>query len=351
MTSRPTAATHNYTKVFHPSTVDPMAATTVQLKAGDERGGMDIHMQFRPMSRIDVMLSGPADVPPARITISRASKVQALNSSSVSSIPVNGRYESSSLSPDRYTIRVQSQPVPGRPAMWAVGEATLVEAEPLTVALELQPAMTATGRVMFESTSGTPPPPLTNVSVGFAGVTPGTWASLQSVNADADGNFTRDGLFPASFRVSANVTGGGSTWTTKSVTVGGRDVTDLPLEIRPGDVPTMVITLTDQISELSGNLLDTAGRPSTDYFVVVLPADRAYWTTLSRRIASARPDVQGRYVFRSLPPGEYRLAATTDLVNRDLQEVSQLEALAAQSLAVTIGAGEKKVVDIRVAGR
>jgi hypothetical protein len=113
----------------------------------------------------------------------------------------------------------------------------------------------------------------------------------------------------------------------------------------------MVITLTDQISELSGNLLDTAGRPSTDYFVVVLPADRAYWTTLSRRIASARPDVQGRYVFRSLPPGEYRLAATTDLVNRDLQEVSQLEALAAQSLAVTIGAGEKKVVDIRVAGR
>jgi hypothetical protein len=212
--------------------------------------------------------------------------------------------------------------------------------------------MTATGRVVFESTTGAPHPALTDVRVSFQGISPGAWASLASVNTDAGGRFTRDSLFPAEFRIAATVTGTGSAaWTMKSVTMGGGDVTDRLIEIRPGDAPTFVITFTDQTSELSGRLLDADGRPSTDYFVVVLPADRAYWTTLSRRIASGRPDVQGRYVFRSLPPGEYRLAATTDLVQNDLQQVSQLEALAAQSLPVTIGAGEKKAVDIRVAGR
>jgi hypothetical protein len=111
-----------------------------------------------------------------------------------------------------------------------------------------------------------------------------------------------------------------------------------------------VVTLTDQTSELSGSLLDPSGQPSTDYFVVVAPADRAYWMPLSRRIASGRPDARGQFVFRGLPPGEYRLAATTDLVSRDLQEMSALEALLEQSLPFVLGPGEKRTLDIRVAG-
>lgn len=173
-----------------------------------------------------------------------------------------------------------------------------------------------------------------------------------STRIEPDWRFTRDGIFPATFRVTATVIGAGAAdWTLKSVTTGGRDVTDRPIDIRPDTAPSFVVTFTDQTTELSGSLLDPSGRPSTDHFVVVIPADREYWLPASRRIASTRPDVNGRYVFRTLPPGEYRLAATTDLVNQDLQQVAALEALAAQSLAVTIGAGEKKIVDIRVAGR
>jgi hypothetical protein len=313
---------------------------------------MDIHMQFRPMSRLEVTLSGPEGLPPARISIWRANKVQAMNSGSVSAIPVNGRYELASLSPDRYIVTVQSQASNGRPPMFAASEVTLVDAEPVTLALALQPALAATGRIVFESATGAKPPAMTSVRVSFLGTTTATWASLQPVTADASGTFTRDGVFPASFRIAGAVTGPDSAvWSMKSVVIGGRDVTDLPVDFRAGDASPIVISFTDQLSELSGRLLDPSSRPSTDYFVVILPADRTYWTTLTRRIASTRPDLQGRYVFRALPPGEYRLAATTDLVNQDLQDVPQLEALAAQSLAVTIGAGEKKVMDIRVSGR
>jgi hypothetical protein len=58
----------------------------------------------------------------------------------------------------------------------------------------------------------------------------------------------------------------------------------------------------------------------------------------------------GRYRFANLPPGNYRLAAT-DLVPEDLRDNAALEALAAQSTAVTLALGEQKTFDLRLGGR
>ena len=55
-------------------------------------------------------------------------------------------------------------------------------------------------------------------------------------------------------------------------------------------------------------------------------------------------------MFRGLPAGDYRIAVTTDLVPRDLQDVSALEQLLAQSVPVTIAFGEKKQLDLKTAG-
>ena len=82
-----------------------------------------------------------------------------------------------------------------------------------------------------------------------------------------------------------------------------------------------------------------------------MPADRAYWLPGTRRIASTRPDGKGRYVFRGLPAGDYRIAVTTDLVARDLQEVSTLEQLLPQSLPVTLATGERKSLNIKTSGQ
>jgi hypothetical protein len=70
----------------------------------------------------------------------------------------------------------------------------------------------------------------------------------------------------------------------------------------------------------------------------------------SRRIKSARPDASGRYAFPGLPPGTYRLAATTDLEQGDLQSLTFLRDLVGASAAVTVGVGEKKTFDIKIGG-
>ena len=153
--------------------------------------------------------------------------------------------------------------------------------------------------------------------------------------------------------VRASVPGGmppaGPAWTVRSVTVGGRDVTDRGFDISSGGASDVAIAFTSAVSELSGTLMTPAGDTETDYFVIVMPADREYWLPNSRRIASTRPDGKGRYVFRGLPGGDYRIAVTTDLVPRDLQEVSTLEQLFASPRAqgkFKLGEGTLSNVDL-----
>jgi hypothetical protein len=234
--------------------------------------------------------------------------------------------------------------------MWASQVVTL-DADAVTVQLDLQSTMTVTGRVEFESATETPRPSPATVNVSLRPLSPYVWPIPSEVAVDQGGLFT-EAVVPDRYRVTAAVIGSAANaWALKSVTTDGHDVTDRLFDIRPGETPSFVITFTDRTSDLSGSLVGPAGQPSIDTFVVVVPEDRSLWFPRSPRIASTRPDTRGHFVFQNLPPGEYRIAATTDLVPADLRDATALEALLPHSLPVTLGLGEKKTIDIRVAGR
>jgi hypothetical protein len=311
-------------------------------------------MQFLPMSRIEGAVIGPeGPVQSARLELQRRSPVQMLNSTSVWSSGPQGKFVSSSLGPGDYTLRARTQKTADKPAMFAVSDISITGAAPIAATLRLEPAMTVTGRFVFEGTTVPPPPDLTKVTVSlFPAAQNQAFATNEAAVVDSSGTFSIPGVSPAIVRVISNVpnTAGPAAprWMLKSVMSGTRDVTDLPLEIVAGEVAPLIITFTDQPPELSGTITDAEGKPATDYFIIVVPADQKYWVMQSRRIASARPDVQGRFVFRNLPAGDYRISATTDLVPRDLQEVSTLTTLAAQSTPVTLGPGEKKAFDLKI---
>ena len=107
---------------------------------------------------------------------------------------------------------------------------------------------------------------------------------------------------------------------------------------------------TDRLTEIGGQFQDAGGRPATDYFIVVFAVDAALRVPGSRRIGRTRPDSDGRYVLRGLPPGDYLLAALADLDNEDLNSASFFEALAGSGLAVPVklaeGVPEKR--DLRI---
>jgi hypothetical protein len=84
-------------------------------------------------------------------------------------------------------------------------------------------------------------------------------------------------------------------WTIKSELLNGRDVLDFPFDLEFHEhVGDIVITFTDQQTELSGTVVGADGKPNADATVLVFATDDRFWTPRSRRIEAARPDINGQ---------------------------------------------------------
>jgi hypothetical protein len=138
----------------------------------------------------------------------------------------------------------------------------------------------------------------------------------------------------------------------KSARLAGQDVTDTLVEIRPNqNLSDLVLTFSDQITEITGRLVDGAGKPAPEFFVFVFPTDRAFWYQGSRRMRPpTRPANDGKFSVLSLPPGEYYVAALTEFDQTDIYDASFLEQLVPAAFKITLAEGEKKTQDLKLSG-
>jgi len=101
------------------------------------------------------------------------------------------------------------------------------------------------------------------------------------------------------------------TWWLKSVTVGGRDVTDEAIDFTGGDI-TLDITMTNRTASVRGlvswNRTNGRRRP----VVVVFADDDTAWRRGSRQIGTSEVDESGRYDVRGIPAGPRYLAVAVD---------------------------------------
>jgi hypothetical protein len=166
---------------------------------------------------------------------------------------------------------------------------------------------------------------------------------------DASGRFTIADVVPGKYRISASVNTGGPGWIIDSVIVGGQDALDAPLEVRANrHVSGVTITFTDRVTELSGTVVTEKGEPATEHTLLLYPTDSKYWTPQSRRIRTMRAGGDGVYVFRAIPPGDYRLTTLLDPEPGSWYDREVLEQLDATSVRITLADGEKKVEHVRI---
>ena len=131
--------------------------------------------------------------------------------------------------------------------------------------------------------------------------------------------------------------------------IAGQDTLDFPFEFTGDrDVTDAVVTVTDQVSELTGTLTDGAGKPAVDYGIIVVASDSRYWVPGSRRIVMQKPGFDGRYTIRALPPGSYQIAAVFDLEPGAQFDPEFLRTVIRASVPIAIGEGGKVTQDLRV---
>jgi hypothetical protein len=136
-------------------------------------------------------------------------------------------------------------------------------------------------------------------------------------------------------------------WTLKSVLVAGQDVTDQPVDLKPGqNVDNVMIVLTDRSTDVSGTVRDNKNAPAGAITVIVFSSDQQYWRSQSRRIQAARTDATGAYRFRGLPAGDYLILAVDDVEQGEWFDPAYLEQLRPRAKPMTISEGEKKTLDL-----
>ena len=236
----------------------------------------------------------------------------------------------------------------------ATSEISVTGRDMTGVVLHLQPPTTIAGRVAFDSGVLRPLSDLTTVRVVFSPVQDGLLPIRSPVLAD--GTF-ESSIVPASYRLTVAVwhepgspgtPGSNDGWTVKSAIVNGRDVSDVPVEIRPNQsVSDVVVTLTDRAAGLSGRVLDASGRPAQGYYVVLFATDPAFRTPGARRFpAPVRSATDGTFRFAGLPPGAYHVAALAEVDQSSLSDDRFLTRVAALATVVTLADGEKKVQEL-----
>ncbi|MBP6716097.1 MAG: carboxypeptidase regulatory-like domain-containing protein, partial [Acidobacteria bacterium] len=345
--------------VFYPGTTIFAEAGTVEVAAGEEKSGIDITLQYVAATNIEGRLLGPDGTAPAATTLTMVevgAPVQISQPRFARPAATTGAFAFNSIPPGQYVITARATTRP--PAAGATPDAPLFARADVTVTgramppitLTLEDGVTVSGIVQPDAASAGIDPRAVRVGlepiIGRNDVAIG----VQAVVPDANGAFAITGVPPGRYRVTIDTGVSGRAILPKSATLQSANALDDGIQVSGSDLSGLDVTITSLAAEISGSLQDASGRAATDFYVIVFPEDRKFWTMNSRRIKTARPGVDGTFVLRNLPPGNYRIAAVTDVDTNEWFEPTFLSQLVSASAQITLAEGEKKAFPLKLGG-
>ena len=134
-------------------------------------------------------------------------------------------------------------------------------------------------------------------------------------------------------------------WMVKAVMDGDRDITDSTIEMKSGEALSGVqVMLSDRVTTVTGQLLDARRAPLGDGTVIVFASEPHTWSEGSRFVRAVRPDQQGQYEIRGLPPGSY-LAVAIDYVEEGTwNDPEYLASIRRHAQKLTLREGESRAL-------
>ena len=342
--------------VLYPGTTDVAQATPITLRAGEERSGIDMTLQYVATSRISGHIAGlEAGAQPMQVfLISQNTGVPETGFEAIRSARTmpDGSFEFGGIRPGKYAVGARTtatSPASGvaAPVLVAIADVDVLGEDVRGLSLQLQEAFSISGVVRFDGTA--PPPPLASIRISLAPADPsGFSVSSGSATVKPDGSFLISGVSPGRYRITTFVPGTPPVWTPRTSVIGGQDALDDVVDIRE-PIAGAEIILTDRQGGLTGKIQDAAGA-AADYTIVLYSADRKDWRPMSRRVVTTRTANDGTFAFRNIAAGEYMLAAVEDVEQGEWYDPTFLQRLLPSSMKVSIAEGEKKVQDIRAGG-
>jgi hypothetical protein len=352
----------NFAPIFHPGVTDLAAAVTIPLGTSEERTGVDVTIQLVATATVSGTVTSPSGPLPQLLSVGlvpAGAHTEMLAGAGLRGVSTqlrpDGTFSFGGVAPGTYTVKTivgrGRAAAPDGPTRWAAADVH-VAGDDVWIPLTLQPGVPINGRVVFEDSQ---PTAAELQSLSFMLVAPGAGGRIQSSGGgrvDAQGRFQFASATPDSYRwvMTWNAPGASARWTVKSSTANGREAFEAPLRLNPNEPMEWTVTFTDTPTTLTGVFQDPGGRAATEYYILVFPSDRNYWTPGSRRIRTTRPATDGAFTMKGLPPGEYLLAALPDLEAGEWNDPTLLEQLVRASATITLRDGETTTQNYRIGG-
>lgn len=347
-----TADRSGYAATYYPGT--PEIASAQKLTVGLGQTLHDLTMALIPTRTAQV--SGTAMDSEGRPLTSGMLIVAQLNGASMGTanqVRPDGTFSVSNLTSGEYLLMIQ-QTTTGIGMPTASGESasasvTVAGSDVTGVRLVGVKPRNVTGRLVIDAASAKTLRPSTIRIQAVPAVIRG-FSLPFSVEAGA---FKDDWSFTIQARPQVtrlNLIGLPAAVALKAIRVGGVDVIDSGVDIRPNeDVTDVEIELTNKVTVVTGAVTNSRGEPVSNYSVVAFSRNRDRWASPTRFTRSVRPDQSGRYKLDSLPPGDYYAVAVDFIEPGSWGDSDVLDRLRAKASTFSLREGETKAVDLKLA--
>jgi hypothetical protein len=338
--------------VYWPGVSDVINAQTLTLGAGEERGGVDL--VNAPVASFSVAYTGigPSGRPITQGSIGIASLSRQSTFSSPGSVrfDASGRGSMRGFPPGRYVFygRGAESDEPNAPAYWLEAEVDVNGADAAGVTFQFLPGQRVSGSIRPTGAALPAFGPGARAQLNPAPVIAGMASTTPTAAVNSDGTFTFVNVPPGRYRFEL---GGVPGWAPVSAVHQGVDTLDVPLDVRPSmDVDGLAVSITNALTEISGLITDSAGRPAPELAVLVFSQDRGLWTSPRRFSGATRIASDGKYRISGLPPGNYFLAVVTDVDPLQATDPVFLEQLMTGAVSIKLADGQKVVQDLKIGG-
>ena len=364
-----------YAPMFFGNSSTIAQASRVRIDSGDEKAGLDITTPVVPATRVSGRVVGGM-VSAANLMLIPAGNARA--EGAIAAIPpmlvqADGRFDFAGVPPGQYVVRVVPRSTnrggmsgaalaflgsraadvarPAEPAnaqapapvFWAEQPIVVGPQGARDIVVALRPTISVSGRVIYEQDTRTE-----KISMGFS-IIPSppdlTRAQGTQTRSNIDGTFTMTGLMPGRYVVVMNPV---PAYYIRSITIGGADVTDLPIEIGEADVADLTVTFRPgTMGGIDGAVAGMTPAPTELLTALVFPVDRKYWAEPSaarRLFRTSDVNADGKFAANSFPAGEYFVCVVRDDSATDWLDPARIEVFSRSAQRVVVSDGRRATV-------
>ena len=337
-----------FAPTYYPGTPNIAEATRVTVRAGQEMSGANFALIVARMARVRGRALNSHGEPVANGMLMLMPDEPMMMSMNFNNAMVagDGSFQFANVPPGRYNLQVRPAGMPSPNSEFAMMKVTVGNDDIDNLIVTTTTGATARGVILTDDGS-VPNFRPDQVSIFPSPAEPGGMIVNPGLNKIND-DFTFDLTSLAErrlIRVSVQPTLG---WYFKAVMFEGDDVTDRGIEFTPGrSYEGLQIILSRKTTDLSGLVMDGRNKPVLDATVVIFPANKDLWTSSSRYIRSFRPDTNGRYSAKSLPPFEdYLIIAVQNLESGQAADPEFLARASEEAKRLSLNEGETKTFDV-----